>query len=83
MRDAANRGDAAAQFEMGILYEFGFHMPNNKAPALAWYSLAADQGHERAAVRRDLLRGQMTSQELDEAQRLKSGLTSPRPAEAK
>lgn len=70
LREQAWRGDAEAQLEMGILYEFGFGMPNNKAPALAWYRLAAEQGNAKAAARRDALRAGMTPPELEEAQRL-------------
>jgi TPR repeat protein len=70
LREQAWRGDAEAQLEMGILYEFGFRMPNNKAPALAWYRLAAEHGNAKAAARRDALRAGMTPPELEEAQRL-------------
>jgi len=29
MRQTAEQGNAESQLEMGILYEFGFHMPKN------------------------------------------------------
>ncbi len=70
LRATAEQGDAAAQLEMGILYEYGFNFPTNKAPALAWYMLAADQGSVLAAKRRDLVKVRMTPEEVEEARKL-------------
>lgn len=70
LRAVAERGDAAAQLEMGILYEYGFSLPDNRPPALAWYLLAAEQGNARAIERRDLLQARMTQVEVNEARRL-------------
>jgi len=33
MRQTAEQGNAEAQLEMGILYEFGYHMPKNNVTA--------------------------------------------------
>lgn len=66
----ARAGDAEAQLEVGILYEFGFYMQNNKVPALAWYILSAAQGNPQATNRRDLLKKELTAGQIDEAQRL-------------
>jgi len=79
LRQAAAQGDAAAQFEMGILYEYGFSLPDNRPPALAWYTLAAEQGHARAAQRRDLIKGRMTSEEIDRARKLVRELVVAKP----
>ena len=76
MRQAAEQGNADAQLEMGILYEFGFNMPKNDVNALAWYKHAADQGNELAIKRRDLLKSQMKPDEIDAAQKLYSELTA-------
>ena len=67
IRQAAESGNAEAQLEMGILYEFGFHMKNNDVPALAWYMLAAKQGNEKAIQRRDSLMSQMTQAQIEQA----------------
>jgi TPR repeat protein len=82
LRAEAARGDAASQYEMGVLYEFGFNLPDNLPPALAWYMAAAEQGNERAIKRRDLLQGQLSSAQIDEARRLRAELAAapPRPA---
>jgi TPR repeat protein len=70
LRKAAESGDAEAMLELGILYEFGFKMPDNKAPALAWYRLATESGSAKAGARQDALRGKMAGKELDEANKL-------------
>jgi TPR repeat protein len=72
MRQAAEQGNADAQLEMGILYEFGYNMPKNDVNALAWYMHAADQGNELAVKRRDLLKSRMSPEEIDAAQKLYS-----------
>lgn len=67
IRHDAMQGDTAAQYEMGILYEFGFHLADHETEALAWYGVAAERGSEPAARRRDLL-----SARLSAAQRAKA-----------
>jgi len=76
MRQAAEQGNADAQLEMGILYEFGYNMPKNDVNALAWYMHAADQGNELAVKRRDLLKSHMSPEEIDAAQKLYSELVA-------
>ena len=68
VRMAAESGNAEAQLEMGILYEFGFNMPGNEIPALAWYMLAAKQGNEKAIRRRDILMSRLTQTQIEQAQ---------------
>lgn len=70
LRKAAEQGSADAQYELGILYEFGFNFPDHKAAAYAWYSKAAEQGNAIAAKRRDVVKGQLSSAELDRANTL-------------
>jgi TPR repeat protein len=41
-------GDAAAQFNLGVMYENGEGAPQDYAAALTWYRSAADQGHAGA-----------------------------------
>jgi TPR repeat protein len=80
---AARAGDPEAQLEMGILYEYGFFLSENKAPALAWYSLAAEQGNAKAAKLRDKLQASMSPAEIQQAGELKPTLsTAPAPQPA-
>lgn len=72
LRAAAEQGRVDAQYELGILYEFGYNFPDHNAAAYAWYSRAADQGSAAAAKRRDLLRNQLSAAELERAQAMGS-----------
>jgi len=44
-RAKAERGDAQAQYELGVSYEDGRGVPQDDAEAVRWYRLAAEQGH--------------------------------------
>lgn len=79
MRFAAERGNADAQLEMGILYEFGYHMPKNHVTALAWYLRAAEQGNALAAKRRDQIKSGMKPEEIDAAQKLSQEPAAQKP----
>ena len=78
-RKAAEQGSAEAQVDMGILYEFGFHLPKNAVNALAWYMRAAEQGDAVAIKRRDLLKSQMTPEGVNAAQQLSMELATKKP----
>lgn len=69
IRRGAELGDAQMQLELGELYEYGFGLPKNLVPALAWYILAAEQGNTQAIKRRDVLQGRLTRQQVEEAER--------------
>ena len=84
LRQAAATGDAEAMLELGILYEFGYQMPDNKPPAVAWYRLAAEAGSARAAARGEAVRATMSPAEVEQANRLyaeyAAGIRRPAPA---
>ena len=82
MRQSAEQGDADAQLEMGILYEFGYHMPKNNVSALAWYQRSAAQGNTLAVKRADELKSHMTPDEVDAADKLSKELMTKPPAQA-
>ena len=44
----AKQGDAAAQFNLGVMYEKGQGVPQDDKTAVKWYRLAAEQGFARA-----------------------------------
>ena len=71
---AAQAGDTEAQVEMGILYEYGYHMKDNKISALAWYMKAAERGNARATGYRDRLMKKLTPAEVDRARELAASL---------
>ena len=51
MREAAEKGDTAAQFEMGRVYQQGSGVPKDYAQAADWYAKAAAAGHAAAEDR--------------------------------
>ena len=73
---AAKTGNPEAQLEMGILYQYGFNMPGNNVPALAWYFVSADQGNQSAASRSDSLQRGMLPTEVEEARQLSQNLAA-------
>ena len=82
LRQAATEGNAEAQLEIGILYEFGYNMPKNDVTALAWYLHAADQGNVLAVKRRDQLKSQMKPEEIEAAEKMSAGLVPNKPEKA-
>jgi len=48
LRQAAERGDVTAQFELGQLYEDGHGVEKNETEAAEWYRKAAEQGYGEA-----------------------------------
>lgn len=45
MRPLALRGEARAQYVLGLTYQFGRGVPQDEAQAFHWYMLAAMQGY--------------------------------------
>ena len=81
-RQAAEQGNADAQLEMGILYEFGYNMPKNNITALAWYLRSAEQGNALAVKRRDQLNSHMKPDEIDAADKLSKESMIKKPEKA-
>jgi len=48
LQEAAERGDAEAQFELAVAYEKGLHVDQDTAWAARWYGRAAFRGHSEA-----------------------------------
>ncbi len=67
IRRTAEAGDAAAQLELGILFQYGFNYKDNEIPALTWYMLSANQGNAKAARLRDALKEKMAETDVQEA----------------
>ena len=49
-KSLAEQGDAAAQFNVGLLYSSGQGVPQDAGAAAQWYRLAADQGYAKAQL---------------------------------
>ena len=46
----AEKGDAVAQFKLGVMYDRGENVPQHFAEAVKWYRAAAEQGHPEAQL---------------------------------
>jgi len=75
-RRAAEQGDAQAQYNLGLAYARGEGVTQNAVEAHMWFNLAAarfpasDTRNRTAAVKnRDTVAGEMTSDQLAEAQK--------------
>ena len=69
-RLAAEQGDAGAQTSLGSMYALGRAVPEDYIQAYMWLNLAAAQGDELAVRGKDLVRNQMTPEQIADAQRL-------------
>ncbi|MGO9021708.1 MAG: tetratricopeptide repeat protein [Syntrophobacteraceae bacterium] len=67
MRPLAERGEAPAQFYLGVMYENGQGVPKDYVQAHKWFELAAAQGDSEARKRMDLLAEKMTPAQIAEA----------------
>ena len=45
-RQSAEQGDTAAQFNLGLIYDLGRGVPQDKAEAARWYRMVAEQGDD-------------------------------------
>ena len=69
-RKAAEQGHADAQTSLGIMYVLGIGVSEDYVKALMWFSLAKAEGHEGAAKSLDLVKEQMNTEQISEAQKL-------------
>jgi len=71
LRDAANRGETRAMFDIGVALANGEHVLTNYEEAMKWFRRAADQGDRNAMffVGRMYEEGDGVEQDLDEARR--------------
>ena len=59
IRPLAEQGDANAQYKLGVFYDNGLGVPQDKIRAYMWLNLSASQGREGAAAFRDLIARRM------------------------
>jgi len=71
-RKAAEQGYANAQYALGNRYQNGEGIPANNIKAYAWYSLASVQKHEGALKSIDILKKELTREQIAKAQEMAS-----------
>ena len=69
---AADQGDANAQYNLGNMYYRGDGVPENNIRAYVWWSMAKTQGNTGAATNINILKPQMTPQQIADGQALAS-----------
>ena len=69
-RKAADQGHANAQSNLGVMYYGGDGVPENNIRAYVWLSMAKTQGNAGATENLEILKPQMTKQQIAEAQTL-------------
>ena len=70
IRPLAEQGDASAQYNLGVLYDNGLGVPQDKVRAYMWFTLPAAQGRDGAAAFGGLIARRMTPAQIEEAQKL-------------
>ncbi len=78
VKQAAEQGNADAQYEVGTQYEFGDSRAKDNVTALAWYMRAGAQGHVLAAKRSAKLESRLTPAEVETAGKLAERLAGPK-----
>jgi len=69
-RKAADQGNADAQSMLAYMYADGEGVPENSIRAYVWWSMAKTQGQTDAAENLDILKLQMTKQQIADGQAL-------------
>ena len=69
-RTAAEEGHATAQLVLGVMYVLGQGVAQDHVQAHMWWSLAASQGERGATINRDRVEGDMTPEQIAEAEKL-------------
>jgi TPR repeat protein len=66
----ADQGDATAQYNLGNMYANGDGVQKNKIRAYVWLSRAQALGDEKAAGNIDILKSDMSPEQIKQAQAL-------------
>ena len=69
-RKSANQGFRSAQFSLGRRYWSDDGVPENSIRAYVWWSMAKTQGHTAATENLEILKPQMTKQQISDGQAL-------------
>src|SRR5215813_10904316 len=70
LRPLAEQGNPDAQYTLGVFYDNGLGVPQDRIRSYMWFELSASQGREGAAAFRDLIARRMTHEQIAEAQKL-------------
>ena len=69
-RQAAEQGDADAQYQLGVMYDHGQGVIKDQVLAHMWFNIAGANGSEAAREQRDRVEGGLTRAEISRATEL-------------
>ena len=69
-RKAADQGDAAGQFSLGVMYDNGSGVVKDEVKAYKWYLLSRAQGNDSAKKRIEIMERVLTPAQRAEAQKI-------------
>lgn len=61
----ATKGDAAAQYHLGIMFHHGIGVNRNKKKSIEWFTKAAEQGYDKAQYRLGFIHSHSNGDEQD------------------
>jgi len=67
---AANQGDADAQYKLGWMYDYGRGVDQNNIIAYMWWNIAIINGNKTATENRELIAKRMTRSAIEKAGKL-------------
>jgi TPR repeat protein len=70
-RSLAEAGDASAQYNLGVIYDFGKGVPEDDAESAKWFRLAAEQGDAKAQFNLGLMYANGEGVPKDDAEAVK------------
>jgi uncharacterized protein len=67
-RPLAEQGNAAAQYNLGLMYQNGYGVVQNNILSHMWYNIASANGYKKSSEWRDNIATKMTSADISKAQ---------------
>ena len=78
-RKQADLGNPSAQYNIGICYDAGLGVPEDRMTAYAWLNIAAANGDTRAKSHKTKLAKKMSRKQIDKAQALSREMLKKNP----
>jgi len=78
-RKRADLGDPSGQYNLGVYYDEGLGVPEDRMTAYAWLNIAAANGDTRAKSHKTKLAKKMNRKQIDKAQALSQEMLKKNP----
>jgi len=67
---AAAQGSVDAQYNIALMYKIGHGVAQNNIQAYKWFDIAVNNGDSISSKERDITAAQMTTEQIEQAQKL-------------